>query len=182
MPDTMWRHAALHPLGLYLRGQGFRCSGANRAARAIPHNPNPRQATMTRNLAPQEIQQHGEAPRDSAIRKLCTHFEIWMICPQSRCRRGRACGGDPHDCFKRWWPHLPEDEKALLRLSIKARCSGLSPDEAYRAAEAEFARWKQVKQEWLPRDQACAAPAPAGAPADLTPAAHDGRTPRIRRL
>jgi hypothetical protein len=108
--------------------------------------------------AEQKASHAKDAAEDMAsMRFVCTLFRFWRVCTQKSCRRALRCSGDAHTCFARWWPHVPEQVKVQFRAKIKARCAGLSPREAVKAAKAEVARWRELEKRYG-EPQAAAAP------------------------
>jgi hypothetical protein len=89
-------------------------------------------------------QAHERAENITMRRKQCNLFQFWRVCKRRGCTRARACAGDPHVCFDHWWPQLPEVMKAEYRAMIEAAASGLPPNEAWAAAKAEGARWRET--------------------------------------
>jgi hypothetical protein len=67
-------------------------------------------------------------------------FTFWFACPDDRCRRRRACAGDPYTCFERYWWLVPETHKINFRTFIRARVAGMSVQQANRACKEEIAR------------------------------------------
>jgi hypothetical protein len=67
-------------------------------------------------------------------------FTFWFACPNDHCRRQRACAGDPHTCFKRYWWLVPEAHKISFQTFVKARVAGMSVEQASRAGDEEIAR------------------------------------------
>ena len=83
-------------------------------------------------------------------RKINTHFLFWTECEHRACGRARGCaGGDPDDCFKRWWPVVPEELKVEFRACVTGMgAKGMSYEEAVVYAQAEVARWKEDEARW----------------------------------
>ena len=124
----------------------------------------------------------------ATMRFVCTLFRFWRVCPHKACRRAHTCGGDPHACFARWWRHVPQEVKVLVRAGITARCAGLDPQEAARAARAEVARWRELeKRHGEPdADAGSASTAPAttagAAPDDVPEPMRQRMAPRVRLM
>ncbi len=121
---------------------------------------------MKRKPTPRETNETEGMSYDEYRRTTCTLLLFWTVCG-SRCRRAKACMGDPHACFKRWWPHVPEEVKNWFRFSIKARQAGMTPAEASRHVKAEMARWNEIERGWGPNPYA---PASATAATPVEPA------------
>jgi hypothetical protein len=97
---------------------------------------------MTLEMTPQQRrrQERHDAEAEALRRKLNDFFQFCTVCSDKRCRRERACRGDCHACFRRWWPHVSEESKIHFRAAIKALVGGHTPAEAMRIAAAEVAR------------------------------------------
>jgi hypothetical protein len=136
--------------------------------RRAPQKPTPAQAQA----------QHA-AEQTQMRRVQCTLFQFWRGCARKRCRRARRCDGDPHACFERWWPLMPEHLKVQYRAAIVALGAGMSPHAAAQTARTEAERWR-ASQAQPPRGDAAETAAPAAAqpaastahpPAEAAPAA-----------
>jgi hypothetical protein len=77
---------------------------------------------------------------NQGMARFCTTLKFFRICGKPRCRRERACCGDAPACFQRHWAVLPDAFKLRLRLAFDFYRNGMSPREAGRAADAEYAR------------------------------------------
>jgi len=127
-------------------------------------------------------------------------FLFWVACEDGACKRIEACAGNPHECFMRWWPWVPERHKAHYRAYVRARADGSSHQDAHRYAEAEVKRLAEhiagVEAEQEARFQAALAAeraqagdavAPAAQPAEAVaptqpPSREQHRGPRVRML
>ena len=125
-------------------------------------------------------------------------FLFWVACEDGACKRVKACAGNPHDCFMRWWRWVPERHKAHYRAYVRALADGGTHDEAQRYATAEVerladhiarveaeqdARFDALKAaERAEADPAIATP-PAEAVASMQPPSPERpRGPRVRML
>jgi hypothetical protein len=133
----------------------------------------PAQGPWDRRTPAQRLAYEKAQARDTAVRAgICNALKFWLRCHDRRCRRQRACSGDPHACFRRHWALYSEEEKVWLRAGIKARVQGLSPQDAALAANAELARHLALMEKHAPQ--------PAPAPPPKQPG--DGTPPRVRGL
>ncbi len=115
----------------------------------------------------------------AAIRKLCTLLWFWQFCGSKRCLRAQGCAGGAKECFRRFWPEVPEDAKITIRALIKARNAGLSEHETAAAIERDLARYRE-ETALIEALQAPAAPNPR-APNPLAPNP-SAPSPRLRVL
>ena len=81
-----------------------------------------------------------EEDRRGMQRWVNSFLYFWNVYEASACKRRRGCAGDPHACFERWWPVVPEAVKVEYRATIKAYAAGASAEEAVRAGQAEVER------------------------------------------
>jgi hypothetical protein len=134
---------------------------------------------------PAQAQARHDAEQTEMRRVQCTLFQFWRGCALKRCRRARRCDGDPHACFERWWPLVPEVLKVQYRAAIVALGAGLSPHAAAQAARAEVERWR-ASQAPIGRNEEAEAAVPTAAqpaasaahlPAEAAPA-----TARVRLM
>ncbi len=95
-------------------------------------------------IAEQKSPEEHEAFVSKTRRKVCDFFNFWTVCEEKHCRRAQACSIKTYPCFNKFWEYVPEDAKTWLRTVIKARCAGLSAQEANRAAEEEIARRREL--------------------------------------
>ena len=104
---------------------------------------------MTWEMTPQQRrwQERHDAEEEASRRKVNDIFQFCTVCSDKRCRRERACRGDCHACFLRWWPHVSEESKIEFRAAIKALVDGHTPAEALRIAAAEVARVAALRGE-----------------------------------
>ena len=51
-------------------------------------------------------------------RRYCAAFALWRRCRHKRCRRERACCGDPHACLKRALASVPQAVQVQARKKI----------------------------------------------------------------
>ena len=86
------------------------------------------------------------AQHDAHRRKCNTMFRFWKVCPDGACKRAKSCAGNPHACFFRWWPHVPQDFKISFRAIVKAMCAGASAKEAARAGHDAVARAHELDE------------------------------------
>jgi len=54
---------------------------------------------------------------------------FWRACGHKRCLRARACALESNDCFRRFWPLVPELLKISIRAGMEASVAGLSKPE-----------------------------------------------------
>ncbi len=106
-------------------------------------------------------------------RQRCNMMLFWLACGTRACRRHRRCTGDPHACFERMWPQVPEDIKEFFRGCILAARETRSPEAIRRAGIARRAEYLRLTEE------VAALRAAAGKPAR---APHPAGPLRIRRL
>ena len=130
-----------------------------------------------------EWQTKHQAEDTAMMRALCKMLKFWRACAQKLCRRTHACSGDPHACFARWWPPIPEDEKVWFRAMIKARVAGLGPREIVKAADAEVARYADLLARHIERRAQYEQPQTGAKSAPIAAAdvAQHGREPRPER-
>jgi hypothetical protein len=113
------------------------------------------------------------ADHDAYRRTTNTMFLFWTVCPESACRRAKSCVGQPHDCFLRWWPHVPEDFKFGVRMAIKALGEGASGAEAGQVLGEAMQRAREEQAHAVPGVEASveSAPSPASATTTVAPVA-----------
>ena len=111
---------------------------------------------MTNEPTPQQKrwQQQQAAEHEASLRKLNGIFQFWTVCPDKRCRRERACCGAYFSCFRRFWPHVREENKVHFRACLKALEQGHSPEEAAAIARAKVARFAALQAELGPSEPA----------------------------
>jgi hypothetical protein len=97
-------------------------------------------------------------------------FGYWRSCRSKRCRRMRACAGEPHECFRVNWAKTPEDAKHWYRTAAMARAKGHSYEEAARMAD-EAVRQFVEEQEAKARTVATLTSAEVGADVSHRPVA-----------
>ena len=79
-------------------------------------------------------------------------FQFWIVCQYPACKRKESCAGDPYACHQRWWPWVPERNKAYYRAYVQARADG-THEQAHQHAEAEVKRladhiaWVEAEQD-----------------------------------
>ena len=79
--------------------------------------------------------------RDEARRRRFNNiFLFWVACEDGACKRNARCAGDPHACFQRWWPWVPERRKAYYRAYVHACAEDSTHEQAHQQAEAEVQR------------------------------------------
>jgi hypothetical protein len=84
----------------------------------------------------------GREQEAKSMRSLCSVLHFWKYCGHKKCLRARACAVDHKDCFDRFWPHVPEEVKIMIRTGIKSKAAGLSPQQTLAAVERETERWR----------------------------------------
>jgi hypothetical protein len=116
-----------------------------------------------------------------ARRALCSLFLFWRACGHKRCLRARACALESNDCFRRFWPLVPEQTKISLRAGVEASAAGRSKPEIAAAIARAQARWRATQP---PPEAPSATPqaveAAAAPPRRIAAPARSG--PRIRML
>jgi hypothetical protein len=116
-----------------------------------------------------------------ARRKMCSWLLFWQACGHKRCLRARACALESNDCFRRFWPLVPEQLKISIRAGMEASAAGLSRPEIAAAIERAQARWRATQ---APPATENPAPQPvevaAAPPRRVAAPARSG--PRIRML
>jgi hypothetical protein len=97
------------------------------------------------------------AARVAEERRDCERLRLWSLCPVRRCRRLRACAGEPEPCLGRYEPELP-DRRNVLAPQILATAPATPPSfpvlsaaEAAAAIAASIANDRQ--REWLPGEE-----------------------------
>lgn len=79
-------------------------------------------------------------------------FQFSIVCQYPACKRKESCAGDPYACHQRWWPWVPERNKAYYRAYVQARADG-THEQAHQHAEAEVKRladhiaWVEAEQD-----------------------------------
>ncbi len=109
----------------------------------------PRNVTRVRRKPGLRTSPQGVRAPDSGrtdLRGLCRALQFWRLCPGKPCRRARDCKGDAQACFHTFWWQLREETRVWIRAAIRARAGGLQQTEAFRAADAEVVRWREL--EW----------------------------------
>jgi len=121
-----------------------------------------------------------------ARRHMFSHFKLWTVCPDRRCKRAQSCRGDVEQCLnQRWHPLVPQDLKAFVHKALGYQADGHSALEAARLAQDDMQRHieaaKRVDEKYPQGVRtpvpAAAPPAPAPAPPRVEP---PWRGPRIR--
>lgn len=111
---------------------------------------------------------------DRRHRMVVDAFKVWSFCPHKACRRGSACqNADPGACMRDFFDAMPESEKQYLRLVVKARSAGLSPEEADREARRRLDEHRQATTEPMPP-----APPPEPVPPPAVRAKRAARPPQ----
>jgi hypothetical protein len=116
-----------------------------------------------------------------ARRAVCSLLFFWRACGHKRCLRARACARESNDCFRRFWPLVPEQLKISLRAGLEANAAGRSKPEIAAAIARAQARWRATQappatENSVPQSvEAAAAP-----PRRVAAPARSG--PRIRML
>jgi hypothetical protein len=124
-----------------------------------------------------------ERERDNARRKLFTAFQLWMVCPDKRCARAKACSGDVEVCLReRWHVHISDETRAMLGKTLQLIGDGLSVNEAVAAAQADIAQRKKLAAEFDARHAEKPAAPAQPAPAPIRRSAPVGHGPRVRGL
>ena len=116
-------------------GHDNRKRGTRRGTRRM-RKPKPKK------LSPAQWQAQHDAAQFEMRRKQCILFQFWRVCRTRACARARQCAGDPHACFERWWPVMPEAFKVEYRALVTAFASGASKAEAGLAADSARVRWQ----------------------------------------
>jgi hypothetical protein len=104
--------------------------------------PSPRQ-NLSRRLPPALIK---------SMRGWADVLSLWRLCMNGKCRRARACRGDPIACRWRNFPLLPDDVQAWAFALAEAQQNEVPVDEAFErignSPEGEaFSAWcEAVKQ------------------------------------
>ena len=88
--------------------------------------------------------------RETFLRWFSNCFELWRGCTDKRCRRARACSGDPR-CASEFVLGLPPAQRLWLQRAIKARVGGASAQEAGRMADAAWAEHERAMRELAAR-------------------------------
>ena len=79
--------------------------------------------------------------RDAGRRWLNDYFMFWTVCTSKACKRVARCAGDASACAERWGPHVPARAKFMLQTWLKKSNEGLSPQDAWSAAEKLAVEW-----------------------------------------
>ncbi|MBI4274118.1 MAG: hypothetical protein HY659_05415 [Rhizobiales bacterium] len=99
-----------------------------------------------------------DTTRDRVMRGWSDVLNLWRLCNRTACRRTRACGGKPLQCFKLNFPLLPEGVRAWFEGVGQAQDQKLTFDEAMEwldttdAGEA-FREWTKAVKASVPRQQ-----------------------------
>jgi hypothetical protein len=116
-----------------------------------------------------------------ARRAVCSLLLFWQACGHKRCLRARACALESNDCFRRFWPLVPEQLKISIRAGMEASAAGLSRLEIEAAIARAQARWRDTQ---APPETT--SPAPQSAEVAVAPprriAAPARSGPRVRML
>ena len=80
-----------------------------------------------------------------ARREVCSLLLFWQACGHKRCLRARACARESNDCFRRFWPLVPEQLKISIRAGMEASAAGLSKPEIAAAIARAQARWRATQ-------------------------------------
>jgi hypothetical protein len=100
-----------------------------------------------------EIEQN-ERECNAMFRHITTALMFWRACGNRACRRAQGCRtGDAAACFRRFWPHLPEEHRIRFIATVKAQNEGHSAAEAVRIAEARVAAWEELDARMAARPQ-----------------------------
>ncbi len=95
--------------------------------------------------------------------------------------RARACALESNDCFRRFWPLVPQLLKISIRAGMEASAAGLSKPEIAAAIVRAQARWHATQA-----PPQTTSPAPQSVEAAVAPprrvAASARSGPRIRML
>lgn len=133
----------------------------------------------------QEAQRQIEANRREERerrRELCTFLTFWQFCADPRCKRARACAGDVERCFNRFWPHVPEDTKNVIRHATQLVRDGMPPAQAAIEAKAYVAQRKRIGEATKVREAARRAAPPPPEPAPIRSARSAPSRPRGPRV
>jgi hypothetical protein len=95
-----------------------------------------------------EWQRKHDAEHAKLQRMRADALEFYELCPHKCCRRARSCQVDGQPCHPLLIPLIPHDFKIWLRVAVKARMDGLSPEEANKAGEAEVERYQQLEAQY----------------------------------
>jgi hypothetical protein len=124
---------------------------------------------------------------ESARRNLFSHFRMWTVCPDARCKRAQACAGNVERCMnERWHPLVPAEIKSLLQKQFAYLGEGHAPRDAVRLAAEDMERHRQASARVdALYPQGARTPAAAEAPSPQPPsilrrAPPPQRGPRIR--
>ena len=120
---------------------------------------------------------------EEARRHMFTHFRLWTVCPDKRCKRAQACSGDTEVCVRqRWHVYISDETRALLTKTFQLVKDGMPVREAVTAAQADIARRKKLAAAFdAPAAEKPPAPMqPAPPPVRRSAPVHHG--PRIRGL
>ena len=88
---------------------------------------------------------------EAARRIFHTILRFWRVCPHKPCKRAHSCRGDVDACWQMWRPVVPDEVMLRIRVYIRARLDDLSPDESWRVATDEVARFKASRAEYEKR-------------------------------
>jgi hypothetical protein len=158
------------------RGQARRAATPAATARGATAASSP----ATRTAAQQAAQARMDAEQAAMRRWQCNLFGFWRDCEQRACRRAKRCSGDSVACLTARFPLLPEEIKIWYRATIKARCAGLSANEAHEAGVVAVAQYLQQQSESAPATAPTAAVVPAPAIGPLPgPAPTDAPRARV---
>jgi len=83
--------------------------------------------------------------RVRARRAVCSLLLFWRACGHKRCLRARACALESNECFRRFWPLVPEQTKISLRAGMEASAAGLSKPEIAAAIARAIERWRATQ-------------------------------------
>jgi hypothetical protein len=83
---------------------------------------------------------------------------LWRLCDGLACRRARKCTGNPHACFPRYAPLLPDDVQDCYNSLCQSREDGLSFEDAM--SEVEEAGLDRALEDWRTAVQASLRPRP----------------------
>ena len=89
--------------------------------------------------------EENERRADAVGRRILTQCLFWEICGWKRCRRARACMGEPESCLNNFGKLVSEELKVELRASMTASRMGLPPHEVAQYAEQEVAYHRLVE-------------------------------------
>ena len=81
----------------------------------------------------------------AARRNMFSHFKLWTVCPDRRCKRAQSCRGDVEQCLnQRWHPLVPQDLKTFVHKALGYQNDGHSPLEAVRLAQDDMTRHREA--------------------------------------